>query len=278
MKFKSLICNFYALNKSSVLKILWCTSFVACIAFSFKSTSQNARVEFATSTSVPAGQSVEDIWTNLLTASGALSVELTDATNNILLSGNTVTISPDTVAVIPCNKSNTGGVQNLNSLSDPATYSAMVVNTNISSLNTQRTLNQNSSALSRSLQKLSSGSKIIPPTDDPRANFASYVFLNRAAQLADRTDGGTSTLNIADYLIAASSSLLDSTPCAKQTAYAAQMTSVPSDRVASIGIDVSNVAVFDFTRLPLQIISPITGITALSQANTAPQIVLSLFK
>lgn len=278
MKFKSLICNFYASNKSSVLKILWCTSFVACIAFSFKSTSQNARVEFATSTSVPAGQSVEEIWANLLTESGAVPVELTEATNNTLLSGNTITISPDTVAVIPCSKSNTGGVQNFNPLSDPATYSGPVVNTNTYSLNAQRTLSQNSSALSRSLQKLSSGFRINRATDDPGGNFGSYVSINTATQLTDRTTNGTNTLNTADYLMIASSSLLDSTLCAKQTAYAAQMTSVPPDRIASIGIDVSNVAVFDLTRLPLQIIPPITGITELSQANTAPQIVLSLFK
>lgn len=72
----------------------------------------------------------------------------------------------------------------------------MVINTNISSLNSARLLNQSSTALSKSLARLSSGSRIVSPEDDAAGLAQSVKF---AAQISRNTAANVNVQNAVSY-------------------------------------------------------------------------------
>ncbi|MBI2949310.1 MAG: flagellin [Verrucomicrobia bacterium] len=72
----------------------------------------------------------------------------------------------------------------------------MVINTNISSLNSARLLNQSSTALTKSLARLSSGSRIVSPEDDAAGLAQSVKF---AAQISRNTAANVNVQNAVSY-------------------------------------------------------------------------------
>lgn len=72
----------------------------------------------------------------------------------------------------------------------------MVINTNISSLNSSRLLGQSSTALSKSLARLSSGSRIISPEDDAAGLAQSVKFM---AQISRNTAANANVGNAISY-------------------------------------------------------------------------------
>jgi len=73
----------------------------------------------------------------------------------------------------------------------------MVINTNINAINATRNLNQSNAMLSRSLARLSSGSKIVKPSDDAAGLAVSEKL---QAQNAPITAAGTNVQNAMSYV------------------------------------------------------------------------------
>jgi flagellin len=78
---------------------------------------------------------------------------------------------------------------------------AMVVKNNMSAINTLNTLNKNSSALAKSLQKVSSGMKINSAADDASGYAISErmrVQIRGLDQANQNTQNGTSMMKVAE--------------------------------------------------------------------------------
>jgi flagellin len=150
----------------------------------------------------------------------------------------------------------------------------MVINTNISATSSATLLKQSSAMLSQSLQRLSSGSKIISPADDSAGLAVSMKLTSQMARVSGAQNNLSDAISFSQtqdgYLSQVNSAL---SRMSELTVLSQDVTKVTSDRAlynqeyTALATYINNVATKDFNGVSLFTASTLTVTTSADGAN-----------